>query len=319
MVVKRLNIHKFFLTSLVPVTLILSSCGATSPDIRAAQQFAQIQDRAKKVFPMIASDVYSSCLRSAELTLLSPPTNIQARIDKDRQAARKVCQGNPAAATKALKNANQTILSYLETLGKLATNDLSNFDKELNGISASLQDLPGLGTNEKKEAIDAGTAIAKFLFKAATDGYRRDRLKLAVTTVDTPLKILVTGLDKAVAQHYINGVLENEQIAIDAYYKYYLGRILTAPVNESVSTQVTTEINKDNEWKSENNRIAEKKDLARDYLSLLQTITEEHHKLYRIYIKGGEPSSSQVKQTLNKYSKELKSLTEKSEKLFSKN
>jgi hypothetical protein len=317
MLVKRLNKHKSYLIFLIPATLILSSCGATSPDIRSAQQLAQIQDRAKKIFPRIAGDVYSSCLRSAELTLLSPPTKIQPQIDKDRQAARKVCQGNPAAATKALNDANQTILGYLETLGKLATDDFSNFDKELDGISSSLQNLPGLETNEKKEAVDAGTAIAKFLFKSATEAYRRDRLKLAVTTVDAPLKILVTALDKAVRQHYINGVLDNEQIAIDAYYKYYLGRILTAPIRENVSTQVATETNKDNEWKSENNRIAEKKDLARDYLRLLQTISEEHHNLYKTYIKGGEPSPSQVKKTIDKYSKKLKSLTKKSEKLFS--
>lgn len=318
MLVKILNKFKSSLIFLIPATLILSSCSATSPDLIAAQQLAQIQERAKKIFPRIAGDVYSSCLRTAELTLLSPPTEIQPQIDKDREAARIGCQGNPAAASKAINNANQTILRYLETLGKLATNDLSNFDKELGGISSSLQNLPGLETKEKKEAVDAGTAIAKFLFKAATDTNRRDRLKLAVTTVDAPLTILVTALDKAVSQHYINGLLDREQTAIDSYYKYYLVKILKAPTRESVFTKIDAEINKDNEWKSENNKIAEKKDLARDYLRLLQAIREEHHNLYKIYIKGGEPSPSQVKQTIDKYSRELKLLTKKSEKLFSK-
>lgn len=319
MLTKRLNKKKSSLLFLIPVTLILSSCGATSSDIKAAQKLAQLQDQAKTIFPSIANDVEASCTRTAELALLSPPTPSQPQIDKDRQEARKVCQGNPAAATKALNDANRIILDYLEALGKLAADDLTNFDKQLDGISSSLQNLPGLGTEEKKEAVDAGTAIAKFLFKAATDAYRREQLRLAVTTVDAPLQTLVTALNKAVIQHYINGVLNNEQIAVDNYYRSYLERVLRAPRGESVSAQVETETNKDSEWRAANKEISEKKDLAIEYLELLQKIADDHHTLYKMYVKGEEPSPVQVKQMIDKYSKQLKSLTEKSEKLFPKN
>lgn len=316
---KRLNKNKSSLLFLIPVTLILNSCGAISPDLKAAQQLAQLQDQAKTVFPSIANDVYSSCLRTAELTLLSPPTRIQPQIDKNRQEARKVCQGNPQAASNALNDANRTILDYLEALGKLAADDLINFDKELDGLSSSLQNLPRLEAAEKKEAVDGGTAIAKFLFKAATDAYRREQLRLAVTTVDAFLQTLVTALNKAVSQHYINGVLENEQIAVDSYYRNYLERVLTDPLGESVSSQVETETNKDNEWRSANRAIAAKKTLATSYLDLLLKIAEDHHELYKMYVKGEEPSPAKVKQMIDKYSKELKSITEKSGTLFPKN
>jgi hypothetical protein len=319
MLTKKLNKKKSSLLFLIPVTLILSSCGATSSDIKAAQKLAQLQDQAKTIFPSIANDVEASCTRTAELTLLSPPTPSQPQIDENRRAARKVCQGNPAAATKALNDANRIILDYLEALGKLAADDLTNFDKQLDGISSSLQNLPKLGTEEKKEAVDAGTAIAKFLFKAATDAYRREQLRLAVTTVDAPLQTLVTALNKAVIQHYINGVLNNEQIAVDNYYRYYLERVLRAPRGESVSARVETETNKDSEWRDANKEISEKKDLAIEYLGLLQKIADDHHTLYKMYVKGEEPSPVQVKQMIDKYSKQLKSLTEKSEKLFPKN
>jgi hypothetical protein len=38
-----------------------------------------------------------------------------------------------------------------------------------------------------------------------------------------------------------------------------------------------------------------------------------------MYVKGEEPSPTQVKQMVDGYIKDLKSLTEKSEKLFQKN
>lgn len=302
----------------IPLTLFLGSCGSTSADIKAAQELAKLQGNAETLFPKIAYDVYQSCRRTADITLLNTPTPTSGEIDKDRQAAKEVCEGNPAAATKALKDANQVILDYLEALGKLVDNDLTNFDPELDSIGTSLQSLPGLNEGEKKEVVGAGTAIAKFLFRAATDGYRRKQLKEAVTTANAPLQTLVTALNKAVSKHYINGVLETEQLAVDNYYSYYLGRVLTAPQAESVSAQVDTETAKDQEWRNTNKTIEEKKVLAAGYLGLLKKIANDHDILTSMYVKGKTPSPTQAKQMVDGYSKELKSLVKKSEKLFPK-
>ena len=218
-----------------------------------------------------------------------------------------------------MNSANQIILNYLESLGTLAANDISKFDKELNGINASLQSLPGLGISEKKEAFDAGTAITNFLFKAATDAYRREQLRIAVTTVDKPLKTLVNLLDKAVNKNYIKGILENESLAVDFYYRNYLGRLLTAPRGENTAKQVEAEISKDNEWRSASKTIDDKKALATGYLNLLKKISTDHSTLYKMYVKGEDPAPSLVKQMIGKYSKDLKSLSEKSEKLSLQN
>lgn len=304
---------------LIPLTLLLGSCGSTSTDIKAALKLAKLHDDAKTIFPEIANDVYQSCLRTADLTLLNTPTSTSGEIDRDRQATKRICKGNPAAATKALKDANQIILDYLEALGELAANDLTNFDPQLDSIGTSLQGLPGLNEGEKKEAVGAGTAIAKFLFRAATDGYRREQLKQAVTTANAPLQTLVTALAKAVSQHYINGLLKTEQLAVNNYYSFYLGRVLTAPRTESVSAQVNTETAKDQEWKNTNKIIEEKKVLATGYLNLLKKIAYDHEILRGMYVKGEKPSATQVKRMADEYSKELKLLVKKSEKLFPKN
>lgn len=299
----------------IPLTFILGSC--SSADIKAAQELAQLQETAKIIFPKIADDAYESCLRSADLTLLNTPTPTSGQIDKDRQEAKKSCQDNELAASEALNTANQVIIDYLGALGKLTADDLTNFDSEINSIETSLGNLPKLNTGEKKEAIGAGSAIAKFLFQALTDGYRREQLEQAVTTVNTPLQTLVTALDKSVGRHYINGFLETEQVAVDNYYGYYLGRVLTAPLTESVAAQVDTETEQDRDWRNTNKTIQDKKIVANGYLNLLNKIAYDHNELNKMYVKGEEPSSAQVKQMVDGYSKQLKSLNKKSENLFS--
>lgn len=298
----------------IPLTFVLGSC--SSADIKAAQELAKLQETAKTIFPQIANDAYQSCLRSADLNLLNTPTKEDGRIDKDRQAAKKKCQDNELAASQALNVANQVILDYLGALGKLADNNLTNYDPQLDNIRTSLQSLPELNTNEKIEAINAGSAIAKFLLRASTDGYRREKLKLAVTTVNTPLRRLVTALDKSVKQRYIKGLLEDEQVAVDNYYKNYLEDVLTAPLTESVSAQVDTVTEQDRDWRNTNKTIQAKKVLANGYLKLLNKIAYDHNELNKMYVKGEEPSSAQVKQMVDEYSKQLKSLNEKSQKLF---
>lgn len=298
----------------IPLTFILGSC--SSANIKAAQNLAKLQDTAKIIFPQIANDAYQSCLRSADLTLLNTPTVTSGQIDKNRQEAKKNCEDNVLAASQAINNVNKVILEYLSALGKLAANNLTNFDSELDSIGTSLHNLPGINTDERKEAINAGSAITKFLFRAFTDGYRREQLKLAVTTANNPLQILVTALDKSIRPHYINGLLENEQVAIDNYYKNYLEDVLTAPSTESVSAQVDTITEQDRNWRNTNKTIQAKKFVANGYLNLLKKIANDHQALNNMYVKGEEPSSTQVKQMVNEYSKQLKSLNEKSEKLF---
>jgi hypothetical protein len=302
----------------IPFILILSGCGGTSADIKAAEQLAKLNTEAKVIFPTIAGDVSASCRRTAELTLLIPPT-ANTSVDVNRQKNKGICKKDPDAATKALNSANRIILAYLESLGGLASNDLSKFDKELSGVSSSLQELPKLDSVESKQAFDAGTAIASFLFKAATDSYRRQQLKIAVTTVDAPLKILVKALDTSVREYYIKAILEGEQNAVDIYYRDYLGRLLTAPLNESVSLRVETETKKDNEWRMSNKAIDERKKLAASYLQLLNKIAEDHHNLYGMYVKGGEPSPTQVKGMIDSYSEEIKALVKKTENLSPRN
>ncbi|WP_375500260.1 hypothetical protein [uncultured Nostoc sp.] len=304
--------------TLLAVTFFLVSCGTTGADIKAAQELAKLRGQAITIFPEMANDVYQSCRRTAELSLLNIPTENFGEIDKDRKGAREICKGNPAAASQSLNDVNALILDYLDALGKLASDNIINYDKNLDEINNSLRSLPGLTQEEQKNAVDAGTEIAKFLFRIATEAYRRDQLKSVIIGTNDYLQTLSTALEKAVTKGYINGVLENEQAALDNYYRYYLGRILSAPQTESVSAQTTTEHTFDQDWKKANSSIEAKKDFAKDYLFLLKNIAADHQKLKGMYVTGEEPSPTLVKEMVNGYTKDLKSLTKKSEILFPK-
>ena len=331
---------------LIPLTLALTSC-RPGADIRAAQDLAQLQVEARELFPKIANDVYRSCLRSANYTVLTLPSeNPRPTLDQsslalprensrltsgnqssisrgvltNRRKAQKECNAEesdlggipPQKAAQALNDSHQVILRYLSALGKLVADETTVFDTQLDKVGSSIANLPGLKAQESKQAVTAGTAIAKFLFQIASEAYRREQLKKVVIEADPSLQVLTQALTKAVQQGYIEGSLVTEEIRLDLYYNNVLPIVLRAETAGDLETREKF----DALWREKDVAIEAKKVLASEYIGLLNNIATDHNSLKEMYVKGGEPDPTVIKAKWDKYTQKMKALHEKSNKLF---
>ena len=312
-----MNRIKLTSTILIPLTLALSSCG-NSMDLTTAKNLAKTGNDANKVFQNIANDVYESCLRQARYTPLQRST--QRGIDQDRRTVEESCEKEPKNVKKSLDIANGIIINYLQALGKLAADDLTTYDSQLDSLGTSFKEL-----KLPPKEVDAGSGIAKFLFKIATEKYRRKQLKSVVTSTDSNLKTYIEGFSTAIDRNYTHGALESEKGAVDNYYKEYLGDILTSTSStaqnvEGINLTVRDQeiINLDSQWQSVRTAIRDKQQLADSYVSLLKKIEKDHGDLTISFLDGKMPSTAQLHQMTDSYQKDLTLLAEKSNKLFKK-
>ena len=284
-------IKKYLLILMAPTTLLFNGCG-TPLEIQAVQKYAEFQTQSAELFPKIADDVYKSCIRQLDYINLNRQT-----IDKDRDAREAICNNSETgsvALKKAYTQTHNVIHEYLVALGALAADELTNFDAEINAVGESIQRLPGLGEDQKKDAISAGTGLARLLFKAFTNDYRRGELKEAIVTADPSLTTLVVALDTSIKNHFINGLLETERGSLDSYYKLLINPIFNQEEGQDVAIrQYVTEELRSN-WSEKQEIIREKQDLASDYLTLLKGIACDHSSLKNLFLDKGNESGERV-------------------------
>ncbi|MBN3943020.1 hypothetical protein [Nostoc sp. NMS9] len=318
---------------LVPLVLVLGGCGRNA-DIEAAKSLSRVGQEADVVFEKIADDFYQSCLRAADYTPLKSSNS--EGINQDRITAEKECDGNPQVeqnsldsvnhkptpkdASQALTNGNLVIINYLIALGKLASDDLINYDPQLNSIEDSLNQIPEIQT----DVVGAGTAIAQFLFRVFSEQERRSTLKDAVLANDQNLTSYIDGFSNAINKGYSKGALESEKLAVDDYYRSYLGSIINT-VNSSnlegigVVLRDKTIVELDREWKTTKSTLVEKQKIADLYVEILKEISQDHHTIKEMYQKDEKPSSTQIRKMVKTYVKKLDKLVEQSNKVFKDN
>jgi hypothetical protein len=325
--------HKLALKVLVPLVLLLGGCGR-SEDIEAAKSLSKVGREADIVFEKIADDLYQSCLRAANYTPLKSSTT--EGINQDRVTAEKECDDNPQLeqnsldsvnhkptpkdASQALTNGNGVIIKYLIALGQLASDDLINYDPQLNSIEDSLKQIPGIQT----DVVGAGTAIAQFLFRVFSEQERRSTLKDAVLANDQNLTSYIDGFSNAINKGYSKGALESEKVAVDEYYRSYLGSIINT-VNSSnvegigVVIRDKAIVELDREWEATKSTLVEKQKIADLYVEILKQISQDHHTIKEMYQKDEKPSSTQIRKMVKSYVKKLDKLVEQSNKAFKDN
>ena len=263
-------------TALVATT---TGCGPLA-EVTATRQFVKMQDQALDIFPKIASDIFDSCMRQASYQFLNTPPR---RTDDDRRVAVEVCEVEGMQAMNALNKTHVLIIGYLASLGNLAKGETVDYKPQVNDISKALKTIPGLNTEEKKKAVDAGTRIASFLAEVFAAGYQRQQLKEAVTSSDEPLQVLVRSLSKSVDDYYLNVVLVAERNQLDNFYSKPIGLALAQPRTTSADQYAIYKLN--SAWQEKQAITRTKASLARSYLGLLGSISCEHSKLKDMYLR----------------------------------
>lgn len=258
--------------------LVAAGCG-TLPEVIATQKYAKMRDQAADVFPKIANDFYGSCMRSAGYTLLNDPPKV---LDQERARTEEVCELVAQQTKKAVNDTNSLILGYLSSLGNLATGEAVDYKPQIDEIGKSLQSLPGLGADESKKTIDAGTSLATFLFKLFASSYQRQQLSQSITSYDKQLQVLVGALSSVVEKDYIGRMLKVERIALDSYYRLPIGIAKAQPRKSSIDEYVEYKLN--SAWLDKQEIIRDKQAAATNYISLLKQISCDHSKLKDLYM-----------------------------------
>src|SRR4051812_8697324 len=106
------------------------------------------------------------------------------------------------------------LVEYLNALAELASDRVVTYDQSLKGLADELKDSKLLADSR----ADAFQSISTLLAKAATDGYRRKKLKEFITQGNAPIQKVIDGLTNIVGQDFMRDI-KSERKEIEGYYK----------------------------------------------------------------------------------------------------
>ena len=105
------------------------------------------------------------------------------------------------------------IAGYMDAMGKLAADELTSFDKELDGFGKALTS----GDILDDDQVKAYGGLAKLVAKAFTDGWRRAELEKMIEGGHAPFMVVIGKLRTFVVRGIIGALEEERQWVTDAY------------------------------------------------------------------------------------------------------
>ncbi|KZL50619.1 hypothetical protein A2T98_06545 [Nodularia spumigena CENA596] len=337
------KIHKFFRSKLVflPLFLTITSCGS-NPNLAKVRQFSLLAEQAEKQLPVIASDLYLSCLKIARYkaisllpTQLDPNAGVSSRLQQ-RVEAQKDCDqpdaaSSPLELSSLMNQGNGIIILYMKKLGQLASDNLLNFDTEFSKLQASsenfsdgLTNLFGASPEERSlvtTQVNAGIKLLQIITEQVLEGKRLDTLNEVIPGANQPLATYAKGLETVLQRVYIDQYLRAEETALNQYYIDYISDIADRKLldNSSSLLSIDTVLSLEDRWNSEKDKIQQRRQLGQDYIELLQQIVSSHQRLADIYKNGQKPSQKEVKEMMDKNTKALENFVKSSEKVTDQN
>lgn len=234
--------------------LLLSGCA----NLGAIQEFAKTSADSAAYTQL--TDEYVNSPQTSKLYTLEADVNERTRLDA-LAAERK-----PQAARLMLMH--QALTSYMTTVGELAAGDLSEADKELDGMFDA-----AVKANYVDETTGAPLrAITKVLTEAALNGYRQRELNKVIEAGNAPLQQLI-----AHQMALMNGYAES--LANERAMQVRHQRVLHAMAREKGREPVAAELI----WERSNLTAAQfvqREKAIPKYVETLKQIAAGHQALY---------------------------------------
>lgn len=215
----------------------------------------------------------------------------QKRFQPSSQHARLEQMSRERAAQKERLLLRQALIEeYMDALGQLAADEPVKYDKEIDALGKAVADHKFAGEN------DAGAfgSVSKILFRAAADGWRQRKLRELIAESNSPFQDVVGALKQIVDQGFA-GDTENEEIAINKYYKTLI-----------VSSTDKAGIAALEEWRD--TRLAEvrvRRHAITDYSEVLSKIASGHQTLYD---RRDDLGKEEILRQMSRYAKDLRKL-----------
>jgi hypothetical protein len=314
----------------ITLFLILSLALASSAciDLSAISKFAASATEIGKRFPNLANDLGASCRRqytyqSVEQNQFQPDRLAAITHPEDGTPEMKYLEERCQVYTeqqKRLIEANAVLVDYLKTMGALAADDLTAYDKSIEGLGSSFTKANIFNEGEVK----AVQKLVGFLLKAATEGYRRKKLKSALEDQNGNIQTLTRALRNVVVQNYVLQ-LRNERGQLRSYYstsilryRDYMRQLAAHTAKDGSTPGDAVQdplpiIQVKRLWDDEDTEIAKKIAAAEAYGKALDTIAEGHQKLYD---ERNKLDSKALMRTALTYAQTIQSLVEDFRKAF---
>jgi hypothetical protein len=168
-----------------------------------------------------------------------------------------------------LSKDQNVLISYFDSLGKLASNTPLSYDKSIDTNVATPEKLPKLSQGTIA-ASSAAQKIAKTLADVATKAYREHKVDSIIKNTDDDVQELTADLKKVVAVEY-SGILSNENEILDAYYQ---GPMAAAGKSERLALILVQR-----QYDNDTAALQSRKSAATAYGKVMDSLAQLHGKL----------------------------------------
>ena len=289
---------------------LLQGCAANLPAVR---EFSKSTIAATSFFDDIAEDLPKSCARTAEISFMPSPedkieiVNNNVELSTEYRESLSTCD-KYNDGVNGIVNVNNVLKGYAEAIGKLASDDVVTFTQEVNALRSSLASV-GAFQGEKAEAV---VKLAEFLFNAALNGYRQNKLKETIVLAHDDLVEIIEGLTIVTSDYQAElsketkNVEQIQRILINDRKKPEDHRVFKVSVSEIDEMLF--------EFQQKLNFIQGKNQAAEDYKNILAKIKKAHEKLK---VSSDQLDSQQLVLEIRTYAEELIPLINDIRKAFS--
>jgi hypothetical protein len=241
---------RVFLRFLLPAALLTAAAGCTN--LSAVRDFARLSARSAEASVLVG--------RYAEF-----PERQKRFVPEAMHAGLNQESLRRAAQTERILLRHALVEEYMDALGRLSADDLVTYDHEIDALGKAASS----GKFIAESDAGAFTAVAKLVFKAAADGWRRRQLRELIAEANAPL-LEVIGALRQIVEHGFAGDAENETVAIQKYYQTLIR-----------SSQDKAGIAAVEEWRDARlAEVGERRRTIADYAQALGQIAAGHQMLY---------------------------------------
>lgn len=315
----RFNVKRIFV---LPTILILMLWQSACANLSAIQKFTGIAAQASEKFGVLAGDIAGSCLRQhyydkqrAQFGELrrreTDPSKLVTVADLQFKGSSLASQCiRHGEGEKRLVEANKVLVGYLQAMAELAADDLTSYDKSIDGLGEAFTN----GNIFNEPEVTAVKGLTKLIIKIATEGYRQKKLKSVIGDYNDEINLLTAGLKRIVTDDYVR-LLNLERDSLRRYYQGgiddYLRVMRANPIGQEMDSLPMAQIKAT--WDQEEAALQKKLQAAEAYGKVLDNIAKGHQDLYD---KRNTLSDKQVLGLALQYGKTIYSVVQDFQKAF---
>jgi hypothetical protein len=257
--------------------LVFPLFGTGCADLSAIQEFASISVRSAEYTGLVDRYVDSPARQKR-----FQPADQQDRLDQ--MTRQRAAQRDRLLLRLGL------VSEYMNALGKLAGDDVVDYDNGIEGLERAVVENKFAGDRD----ADAFASVSRVLLRVCTDSWRKKELRTLITDSNEPFQKVVGALEDIVGQDFSRDV-ENEKLAMTNYYQTLIHSSSDRAGKAALE-----------EW--QDTRLAEAGARARAdscYAQVLSRIAAGHQQLYE---KRDDLGSRELVRQLRQYADELRKL-----------